>query len=143
RDPGPRRGGLLARRVAGRPARGGAAMTRGVAPAGSDTAADRSRRPEDGATAPSSGGALTRERWRPVTRAVTYISRRTGITAALLLGVTVMTFLIVQAVPGDAASANLSETALNDPEVVAAYRARWGLDQPLPVQYWVYLTNVL
>ncbi|WP_243738302.1 ABC transporter permease [Cellulomonas shaoxiangyii] len=94
-------------------------------------------------TTPPSGGAPARERWRGTTRAVRYVSRRVAITAALLLGVTVMTFLIVQAVPGDAATANLSETALNDPEVVAAYRAKWGLDQPLPVQYWVYLTHVL
>lgn len=80
---------------------------------------------------------------RSVRNASFYILRRVAITVSLLFGVTVMTFLIVQLVPGDAATANLSETALNDPEIVAAYRAKWGLDKPLHIQYWVYLTSVL
>ncbi|MFQ9705387.1 MAG: ABC transporter permease [Enterocloster clostridioformis] len=39
--------------------------------------------------------------------------------------------------------ANLSQRALNDPEIVAAYRAKYGLDQPLPVQYILYMKNLL
>jgi len=102
------------------------------------TAADR---PEGGvATTSPSGGP---RRWRPLTRAVSYIGKRLAITAGVLLGVTVMTFGIVQAVPGDAATANLSESALQDPEIVAAYRAKWGLDKPLYVQYWIYLSALL
>lgn len=107
--------------------------------AGAAGTTPRQHRPEGGVTTTPPSGGTRPDRWRPVYRAATYISRRVAITAALLLGVTVLTFSIVQAVPGDAASANLSETALQDPEIVAAYRAKWGLDEPLVVQYWVYL----
>lgn len=72
-----------------------------------------------------------------------YLLRRLLITAVLLLGVTAVTFLLVQLVPGDSMTATLSEAALQDPEIVAAYRERWGLDEPLHVQYLVYLQNVL
>lgn len=79
-------------------------------------------------------------RSRPLLR---YAARKLLITAGLLLGVTVMTFLLVQLVPGDGATANLSEVAQSDPAVVAAYRAKWGLDRPLVEQYFTYLGNLL
>jgi len=72
-----------------------------------------------------------------------FIGKKVAITAGLLLGVTILTFLLVQAVPGDPTATNLSETAQKDPSVVAAYRAKWGLDKSLPVQYFTYLNNLL
>lgn len=72
-----------------------------------------------------------------------FIARKLAITVGLLFGVTIITFLLVHAVPGDAATANLSQAAQADPTIVAAYRAKWGLDQPLPVQYFTYLKNLL
>ncbi len=72
-----------------------------------------------------------------------FVVRKLLVTAGLLLGVTLVTFLLVQLVPGDPSTTNLSETAQQDPTIVAAYRARWGLDKPLPVQYLKYLNNVL
>ncbi|ACQ78428.1 binding-protein-dependent transport systems inner membrane component [Beutenbergia cavernae DSM 12333] len=72
-----------------------------------------------------------------------FLLRRLVITVFLLLGVTAVTFLLVQLVPGDSMTATLSETALADPEVVAAYRAKWGLDEPLLTQYGIYLSNLL
>lgn len=112
-------------------------MTSGVAPAGGTgptSSVDPTGSPQDAVPA-----AAHRRR----SGAVWYIARRVGATLALLLGVTMLTFLLIQAVPGDAASANLSESALANPEIVAAYRAKWGLDQPLHVQYWIYLTSLL
>lgn len=38
--------------------------------------------------------------------------------------------------------ANLSQRALNDPEIVAAYRAKYGLDQPLPFSI-LYVKDLL
>ena len=61
----------------------------------------------------------------------------------LLLGVSVMVFLISHMVPSNPVAANLSQTALNDPEIVAAYEAKWGLDKPLHEQYIVYMSNLL
>lgn len=71
-----------------------------------------------------------------------FIAKKIGITAGLLFGVTVLTFVLVQLVPGDPSMTNLSESAQQDPLIVAAYKAKWGLDQPLPVQYLTYLTNL-
>jgi peptide/nickel transport system permease protein len=72
-----------------------------------------------------------------------YLGRRLLTTVGLLLGSTVASFILVQAVPGDPVSANLSDAAMNDPEAVAAFRSRWGLDQPLVIQYFTYLGNLL
>lgn len=73
---------------------------------------------------------------------VGFAIRKVGTTIFLLVGVTLMVFLLVNLVPGDAAAANLSEQAQNDPGIVQAYREKWGLDDPLPVQYFTYLGNV-
>jgi peptide/nickel transport system permease protein len=72
-----------------------------------------------------------------------FLARRLVITVGLLLGVTVVTFSLVNLVPGDPVTANLSDAALNDPAAVAAFEARWGLDQPIHVQYARYLSNLL
>ncbi|MFC7758937.1 ABC transporter permease [Catellatospora bangladeshensis] len=74
---------------------------------------------------------------------LTYLAKRLVITVGLLLGVTVLTFGLVQVVPGDPVTANLSDQALNDPAAVAAFRAKWGLDQPVHLQYLHYLGNLL
>ena len=61
----------------------------------------------------------------------------------LLLGVSVLVFMISHFVPSNPAAANLSQTALNDPEIVAAYEAKWGLDKPIWEQYIIYMKNIL
>jgi peptide/nickel transport system permease protein len=61
----------------------------------------------------------------------------------MLIGMTLISFALSQAVPADPVTANLGEQAASNPEVVAAFRHRWGLDRPLPEQYGIYLWNVL
>src|SRR4051812_22884915 len=61
----------------------------------------------------------------------------------LLLGITVVSFLIATAVPADPLTANLGQRAMSDPTIVAAFEAEWGLDQPKTVQYFTYLGNLL
>ncbi|HZK24952.1 MAG TPA: ABC transporter permease [Oscillospiraceae bacterium] len=73
---------------------------------------------------------------------VRFLLRRLALTIVLLLGVTVMVFLISHLVPSNPVAANLSQTALADPEIVAAYEAKWGLDKPLSEQYFIYITNI-
>ena len=73
----------------------------------------------------------------------TYILRRILLTVPLLLGLTVLTFVISTIVPVDPVLAMLGESAAADPEVVASFRKKWGLDQPLPVQYFTYITRLL
>ncbi|OLT15476.1 hypothetical protein BJF78_02010 [Pseudonocardia sp. CNS-139] len=69
------------------------------------------------------------------------IVRRTAMAVPILLGVTVIVFLLMTVLPGDPAQAFLSEDA--SPEEIAAVRASLGLDDPLPLQYVHWLGNTL
>lgn len=72
-----------------------------------------------------------------------YITRRLILMVVLLFGVSLMVFLISHLVPSNPIVANMSQTALADPEAVAAFQAKWGLDKPLYEQYFIYLNNLL
>lgn len=67
-----------------------------------------------------------------------YLLRRTGQTLIALFLATVVVFLGARALPGDPAIAFAGEDAHN-PERLEQIRIRYGLDQPLPVQYgrWI------
>ena len=64
---------------------------------------------------------------------VRYVLRRIGVSVLLVVGVTLVTFVLTNLVPGDTVAANLGQQAAADPTIVAAYRAHYGLDKPLPV----------
>ncbi len=72
-----------------------------------------------------------------------YILRRLALTIPLLIGVTLVAFIISHAVPADPVTANLGQKAMSDPEIVAAFRAEWGLDRPVHEQYLIYLRNLV
>ncbi|MFN2106276.1 MAG: ABC transporter permease [Candidatus Promineifilaceae bacterium] len=72
-----------------------------------------------------------------------YIARRLLFAIPLILGITVVSFIIANAVPADPINANLPQNALNDPELVAAFRERWGLDKSPVEQYFIYMGNLL
>ncbi|GAA1941967.1 ABC transporter permease [Brevibacterium antiquum] len=72
-----------------------------------------------------------------------YILIRIGISLLLIWGVTIVTFLLTNLVPTDPVAAILGDRAAADPAIVAATRERLGLDQPLIVQYFTYLSNLL
>ncbi|MCU0490185.1 MAG: ABC transporter permease [Chloroflexaceae bacterium] len=72
-----------------------------------------------------------------------YILRRMLLTIPLLLGITLIAFAISHAVPADPVAANLSQSAMSDPTIVAAFRAEWGLDRPVHEQYLTYMGNLL
>jgi peptide/nickel transport system permease protein len=71
----------------------------------------------------------------------TYILRRLLQVVPLLLGISALTFLLLQLAPGD-----FTTTIMENPMVsaaqVEAMRHRFGLDRPWPVQYLLYLQNV-
>jgi peptide/nickel transport system permease protein len=66
-----------------------------------------------------------------------YVVRRLLLLVPILLGVSILIFFWIRALPGDPASSLLGERAT--PELVQQYKERYGLDRPLPVQYWEYL----
>jgi peptide/nickel transport system permease protein len=71
-----------------------------------------------------------------------YIARRLLLMAVAAVGVTLISFIISHAVPSDPVVANLGQQASQRPEIVAAYKARWGLDRPLHEQYLTFLGNL-
>src|SRR5579885_1275451 len=72
-----------------------------------------------------------------------FILRRLLLLIPLLIGITMLAFVIAHAVPSDPVVANLGQRALSDPQIVAAFKAEWGLDQPPVTQYLIYLRNLL
>ena len=72
-----------------------------------------------------------------------FVGKRLIYLVVMLFGVATLVFILTKMIPGDPTVANLSQRALNDPEVVAAYRAKYGLDQSVFVQYILYIKNLL
>jgi peptide/nickel transport system permease protein len=72
----------------------------------------------------------------------TFIARRLLLMIPVFIGITLITFTISHAVPADPIAANLGQRAQEDPSIINRYRHEWGLDQPLPVQYVVYIKNL-
>ncbi len=72
-----------------------------------------------------------------------YVLRRILFVIPLLIGITLVAFVIANAVPADPINANLPQNQLNNPEIVAAFRAEWGLDKSPVEQYLVYVSNLL
>ena len=73
---------------------------------------------------------------------VRYILRRIGWTVVLLALVSAVTFVIFYALPS-ADPAVLRAGKQASPELVAQIRTRLGLDDPLYVQYWTYMKDVV
>jgi ABC-type dipeptide/oligopeptide/nickel transport system permease component len=83
-----------------------------------------------------------RPRRLPSGRFLRFTLRRLAALLLLGVGVTLVSFVLTQLVPGDPAAANLGQRAIEDPAAVQAFRARYGLDRPLPVQYARYLERL-
>ncbi|WET76832.1 ABC transporter permease [Amycolatopsis sp. QT-25] len=72
---------------------------------------------------------------------VAWLVRRVLLGVLILVLVSMLLFLVTQALPGDVARIVLGKDATA--EQVADLRLRLGLDQPLAAQYWHWLTGVL
>jgi peptide/nickel transport system permease protein len=70
-----------------------------------------------------------------------YILRRLLQTIPVLWGASLVVFLLIRLIPGDAATVMLGSDAT--PETVAALRDQLGLNEPIAVQYWQWLVKVL
>jgi peptide/nickel transport system permease protein len=76
---------------------------------------------------------------------LTYILRRLGLMVFILLGVSVITFSIMHLMPGDPAEVIVMERYGKEitAETIEFVCAKFGLDQPVYIQYFNWLTNVL
>ncbi len=70
-----------------------------------------------------------------------YILKRLGQTILVLIGISLVTFILLQVVPGDPVQLMLEKRA--DPQTIAAVRHELGLDLPLTTQYFNFLKNAL
>jgi peptide/nickel transport system permease protein len=70
-----------------------------------------------------------------------YILKRLLGLIPVLIGITFAVFLLLRLIPGDPAVVIAGERAT--PEQIAALRTQLGLDQPLPLQYFAFLSNLL
>ena len=69
-----------------------------------------------------------------------YVIRRIGVALVLLLILTAVTYLLFNAVPTDPARLTCGKSCT--PAIIAANRVRLGLDQPLVIQYFHFLTGI-
>jgi peptide/nickel transport system permease protein len=69
-----------------------------------------------------------------------YVVRRLLLLIPILFGVSVLVFFWIRLLPGSPAESLLGERAT--PELVAAYKERYGLDEPIYQQYWKYLKTI-
>src|ERR1700691_3989891 len=70
-----------------------------------------------------------------------YALRRLLIIVPVLVGISVIVFLVISLIPGDPAHAILGTFAT--PENVKELNAALGLDKPLPEQYLIWISHVL
>ena len=74
---------------------------------------------------------------------VGFVARRLVQSVPIVFGVIIINFLLLQLMEGDAADALAGEAASATPEYMAQLRAKFGLDQPLYVQLYVYVKNII
>ena len=72
-----------------------------------------------------------------------YVIRRLIQAIPIILAIIVLNFFLLNMAEGDAVDVLAGEAGSATPEYMAELRAKFGLDQPLPVQLLVYLKNIV
>src|SRR5579862_6055942 len=72
-----------------------------------------------------------------------YIASRLVVAVLMVLLATLAIFLISNMVPGDPVLTQLGDIAANNPEMVATFRHKWGLDLPMWDRYWLFLIGLV
>ena len=72
-----------------------------------------------------------------------YVLKRVLSLVPTLIGVTILVFLMVRLIPGTVVDQMIGAEARVDEATRASMRAFFGLDQPLHVQYWGWLSGLL
>jgi peptide/nickel transport system permease protein len=72
-----------------------------------------------------------------------YIATRLVQMVPTLIALSVVVFLILRAIPGDATVSLMAESGRYDEEQLESIRSQWDLDKPLPVQYLSWMGNNL
>ncbi len=72
-----------------------------------------------------------------------YLLKRVLSLAPTLVGVTILIFLMIRLIPGTVVDQMIGAETRVDESTKAAMRAFFGLDQPLHVQYWSWLSGLV
>ena len=73
-----------------------------------------------------------------------YIAQRILLTVPALFGVALLTFVVLRVLPGDVVAMRMrAETGDAPPALVAQERKRLGLDDPVPVQFAVWMKGLV
>jgi len=72
-----------------------------------------------------------------------FLTKRVLDLALVLLGVSILVFLMIRLIPGDAVQIMLGANTEVTPQQIAQMRSKLGLDQPVLTQYWGWLTAAL
>jgi peptide/nickel transport system permease protein len=70
-----------------------------------------------------------------------FVVRRCLLLVPILLGLSILIFAWIRALPGSPAESLLGERAT--PALVQAYKQKYGFDRPVPEQYWNYLKTTV
>ncbi len=73
---------------------------------------------------------------------ITYIGNKVFATLIVLLGVSVVSFLILELVPGDPVQVMLGQSGASAAQMTQL-RHQLGLDQPIYLQYWRFLSHAV
>src|SRR5260221_11932789 len=72
---------------------------------------------------------------------LSYLLRRLVGFVGVMIGVSIITFSLSHLVPADPAIVALGDHATD--AQINAFREKYGLNKPVPEQYWIYVTNLL
>jgi peptide/nickel transport system permease protein len=72
---------------------------------------------------------------------LSFVGRRLLQLVPVALGVTLIVFFMIHLIPGDPARTLLGQHAT--PRAIAILHRQWGLDRPLPSQYWLFMDRLL
>lgn len=72
-----------------------------------------------------------------------YIQWRLVRGVPVVLGISFLVFMMLHLLPGDPVTAMLSESSAASAEAVSEMREQLGLNDPLPVQYWRFLSGAV
>ncbi len=72
---------------------------------------------------------------------LSFLLKRIGVVIPTFIGITLLTFSLIRLIPGDPVELMAGERGV-DPVRHAELLAQMGLDKPLLVQYWNYLTGI-
>ena len=79
--------------------------------------------------------------WKGTVLMGKYILKRCAQALIVLIGVTLVTFLLLNVIPGDPVAVMLDKNA--SPQAVENLRHEWGLDKPLPTQYINFVLDAM